>query len=104
MANKPETRRQRRIKEALKKDFPKSFWIKIWTGPFQVRGFPDLLGCVNGLLFAFEVKEPGKDAEPHQERIMKRIRKAGGIACVIYEPQEALNVVRRALRLSGRSC
>ena len=98
MTTKPETRRQRRIQKTLKEKFKGSFWIKIWSGPFQIAGFPDLLGCVEGRFFAFEVKEPGEVAKKHQERMMSKISRAGGTTGVIYEPEEAVLAIQETIQ------
>lgn len=97
MAQKPESRLQRRIRKALEKEFPQSFWIKIWSGPFQVAGFPDLLGCVQGRFIALEVKMPGEEPSAIQRYMMKLIKRAGGITSRVESVEEAINVVRRAL-------
>ena len=77
--------------------YPRSFWIKIWSGPFQVAGFPDLLGCVKGRFYALEVKtSKGKPSEL-QIRVMKRIKLAGGITGVVRSVDEALALVQETL-------
>lgn len=97
MAQKPESRLQRRIRKALEEEFPQSFWIKIWSGPFQVAGFPDLLGCVKGRFIALEVKMPGEEPSAIQRHMMKLIKRAGGITSRVESVEEAINVIRRAL-------
>jgi hypothetical protein len=100
MAKKPETRLQRKIRTDLTKEVG-GWWVKIHGGPYQAAGIPDLVGCVEGLFFALEVKRPDdtKGASPIQLRTMKKIRTKGqGIACIVESPEEAIEVVRTALR------
>ena len=59
-----------------------------------------MIGCVEGLFFALEVKRPAdtKGASEIQKRIMKKIRRDGkAVACVVESPEEAIEVVRKAL-------
>lgn len=95
MAKKPESRLQRRIVKALKKAYPKSWWVKFHGGPFSAAGVPDLLGCVNGYFYALEVKNPGKlrTVTAVQSATIKIIQNAGGISCALTSPDEALAVV-----------
>lgn len=104
MAKKPETRLQQRIRKALEKEFPESWWFKQWGGPFTPAGIPDLLGCVEGFFFALEVKRPNdtrsKTSEIQEETIAD-IRDAGGASTVIRSVDEAVDFVRTTLRDRG---
>lgn len=95
---KPETYLQRRIQKALKEEFPDSFWYKTHGGPYQRKGLPDLIGCVQGLYIALEVKVPHNGrTTPLQIAVLDKIRVAGGYALVVTNPEEAIDAVRRAL-------
>lgn len=99
MATKPESRLQRKIQSALRREVG-GWWTKIHGGPFQAAGIPDLIGCVEGRFFALEVKRPDdtKGASEIQLRTMKKIREDGeGVSCVVESPEEAVDVVRSAL-------
>jgi hypothetical protein len=101
MTSKPESNLQRDIKKHLKQVYPKSWWVKIHGGPYQAAGIPDLLGCVEGLMIALEVKMPDGDPPTKiQKQQMKRIKIAGGHARVVTSPKEAVRAVRSALALS----
>ncbi len=102
MAKKAETRRQRTIREALENEFPTSWWKKIHGGWFQDAGIPDLIGCVCGLFFGFEIKEPDGEISPIQEENIDDIQLAGGVACEIITAEQAIRVVYNALRKAGR--
>lgn len=101
MAKKPESRLQKRTQKLLRQEVG-GWWFKVWGGPFQIAGIPDLIGCCEGLFFAFELKMPGKELKPLQLEIIRRIiEDGGGCACVIYDPQEAVDKVRERIR-NGR--
>ncbi len=66
------------------------WFVKYWSGSaqngkkFTKDGIPDLLVCCNGYFLAIEVKaENGKPTEL-QEWNIDQIRKAGGMAIVLY--------------------
>lgn len=101
MAQKRESRRQRRIRKALEKEFPGSKWKKIHGGWFQDAGILDLIGCVQGLYFEFEVKEPDGELSVLQEERIVDITNAGGIAKEIITKEEAIKWVYVALRKAG---
>lgn len=101
MAKQPEARLQRRIRKRLEREVG-GFWFKTWGGPFGVGGIPDLIGCVYGRYFAFEVKTSKGVVSELQRQTMAWIRAAGGIACVVRTPREAVDVVREAMPYIGR--
>lgn len=104
MATKRESRRQRKIKKGLLKAFPSSWWTKIHGGWFQEAGIPDLIGCVEGFFFAFEIKEPDGTISEIQRVTMKDIRKAGGCSIAVITLEEALRHVRETLEEAKASC
>jgi len=94
---KPESRLQRRIRRELKAALGGVYW-KICGGPFQQAGLPDIFGCVGGFFVGLEVKQPGKKPSELQKLELKKIEEAGGIASVVTSPEEAINVVKKALK------
>lgn len=102
MAKKRESRRQLKIRKGLEKEYPGSWWKKIHGGWFQDAGIPDLIGCVHGLFFGFEVKEPDGDLDPIQEENIADIKLAGGTAYEIETLEEAILRINNALRKAGR--
>ena len=92
MAQQPESRLQTRIIRDLKNEVG-GFWVKIWAGPFQKAGLPDILGCVDGYFFAFEVKTKTGKATELQLHTLQLITNAGGCARVVRSPEEAINHV-----------
>ena len=70
-----------------------AWFLKVHGGPFQRPGVPDILVCLNGFFYAFEVKRPGEKATPTQEREIEAIRKAGGLAVVVTSVEEAMTIL-----------
>lgn len=102
MAKKAETGLQRRIRAALERELG-GWWFKVWGGPFQVAGIPDLVGCVCGMFFAIEVKTPTGEPSDIQIETIKRINaEGGGYAFIAVTPEEAVREVRQCLEKAGR--
>ena len=83
MALTPEGRIKQAVKQYLKR---RGIWfyMPIQNGMGQV-GIPDFICCWNGRLLAVETKAPGKlnNTTPNQERVIKEIRDAAGLAFVV---------------------
>ena len=61
-----------------------AYFIKTHGDRFSKVGTPDILACVNGQFVAVEVKaENGKPSELQLHHI-EQIRKAGGVAYILY--------------------
>jgi len=92
----PETRLVKRIKRAIEERLGSgAFVFKVHGGPFQQAGLPDLIGCVNGLFIALEVKHPDQShpVSKIQQHIIDRITAAGGTAAVVESVEDALYVL-----------
>lgn len=91
-----------RIRRALEREFG-GWWFKVWGGPFQQAGIPDIIGCVNGMFFALEVKMPKGRVSEIQTHTIEAINiKGGGCAVVVRSPEEALRSVKDCLEQAGR--
>jgi hypothetical protein len=98
MAQKRETRRQRKIQSALRRRFGIEIWFfKVHGGPFQKSGIPDLVGVCRGLFFGFEIKEEDGGLSAIQIETILDIGEAGGLALAILTPQEAIDALEYAL-------
>jgi hypothetical protein len=98
IATKGESRLQRRIQEALSKAFPGCCYIiKVHVSEFSAAGTPDLIACVFGHFIALEVKMPGEALTELQAYTLKCIREAGGLAAVVNSPEQAVDLVHKAL-------
>lgn len=86
----------KRIRKLLKKKYP-GFWFKTHGGPFQRAGLPDLIGCHKGVFIGIEVKVPGKEdnLSDLQEKTLRLISQAGGIAFMATTPQEVDRYLRK---------
>ena len=96
MSKKPESRLQLKIRKRLEAEIG-GFWFKLHTGPFQVAGIPDLIGCVGGYFVALEVKRPGEKASEIQDEKIQKILQNGGATAVVTTPEEAVRYVRAAI-------
>ena len=99
MAKQPESRLQKKIQDLLRKEVG-GWWFKVWGGPFTPAGIPDLIGCVDGMFFALEVKLPKKSSKPSAiqlETIRDIVMKGGGCATIVRSEEEAVEVVLTTL-------
>lgn len=69
------------------------FWWKVHGGIFQIKGNPDICGCVRGLYIAIEVKDGNNEADKIQLTRIKQIREAGGLAFVTWDARKAADKV-----------
>ena len=70
--------------------------IKIWGGGFQEAGIPDLILCVNGIFIGMEVKiDDGKPSALQVDHVLS-ITEAGGIGCIVWTFEEAMEVINWA--------
>lgn len=90
--SQPEARLGRQIRKALEERG--AFMFKIHGGPTMMAGLPDLIGVWHGRFIAVEVKMPGNKPSKIQERVMDRIRTAGGRVVVAYSVADALEVLK----------
>lgn len=86
----PESRLQRKIRKALKAEYPDSVWWKVHGGPFTPAGIPDLAGVVYGRPIFLEVKMPGEEPSLVQRKRMRDLRRAGAIVAVVTSVDEAI--------------
>lgn len=74
-----------KIKRYLKAK--KCWYVKYFANRMTKVGIPDILACVNGFFIAIEVKSDS--GKPSELQLWNRdeIRKAGGIAIILYPNQ-----------------
>lgn len=96
-----------RITKEIKKAYPTVYLLKIHGSQYQTPGIPDLMMCIFGLLIGIEVKhqKPGESEEHARGRVtpiqriqIMKINEAGGAAGVALSPEEALDLIERALK------
>lgn len=95
MSKGPESKIVKKIKDAILEEYPQALVLKIHGSQYQEAGIPDLLCCINGYFFGFEVKQPGKESTPIQKHMRRRIIIADGEADQVTRPQEALSRIRQ---------
>ena len=60
-------------------------------------GYPDIIACMDGRFYAFEVKRPGGRLSRLQDVTLKKIEAAGGVAVMVTSVDE----VKKALAGKG---
>jgi len=85
MAATPEAKVKAKIKKILK-DHGVYYAMPIGTG-YGNSGVPDFLCCVNGNFLAIEAKAGKGTTTALQEKNLREIKEAGGVAAVIAEAQ-----------------
>lgn len=73
--------------KAYLKTLPKTWFVKIWGGGFQIAGIPDIIACVNGRFVGIEVKAENGRPSPLQVDKIASINASGGYG-VIVKPSE----------------
>ena len=76
---------EKQVKEYLKECG--CWYLKTWSNGVQREGVPDLLVCCNGYFLGIELKAETGEPSKLQLRQIKMIRKAYGIAIVLYPHQ-----------------
>ena len=66
------------------KTVPSCFAWKTHGGLYGMAGLPDIIACIDGRFYAFEVKTPVGRVTPLQEAILRKIRACGGIAAIVH--------------------
>ena len=75
------------------KTVPRCFAWKEHGGMYGTAGIPDIIACVDGRFYAFEVKtETGKPTKL-QEATIRKILKAGGVAVIVRSVNEVQAVI-----------
>jgi Holliday junction resolvase len=70
------------------------------TGGYGRSGVPDIVGCYEGLFFGIECKAGKNKPTPLQEKNLKEISEAGGLALVVNE--ENMRMTRELLETYAR--
>lgn len=80
------------------KTVPNCFCWKEHGGMYGTAGIPDIIACINGRFFGFEVKTEGGKPTKLQEATIRRILAAGGTAQVVRSVDEVRTVIEGSLR------
>lgn len=80
------------------KTVPKCFAWKEHGGMYGTAGIPDIIACVNGRFFAFEVKTPDGKTTKLQDTTIRKILACGGTASVVRSVDEVRAVINGSLQ------
>ncbi len=69
------------------------YFFKVAQGAYSTKGVSDLIGVVNGIFVALEVKTPKGRVTPLQQNFIDRVRSEGGHAYVIRSLDGAHDVI-----------
>lgn len=75
------------------KTVPYCFAWKEHGGMYGTAGLPDIICCVNGRFFAFEVKTATGKLTKLQESTIQKIQRANGIASKVTSVSEVKNIL-----------
>ena len=75
------------------KSVPRCFCWKEHGGMYGTAGIPDIIACINGHFFGFEVKTDIGKPTKLQEATIRKILAAGGTAVVVRSVDEVKAVV-----------
>ena len=76
---------------------PRCFAWKTHGGMYGTAGIPDIIACIDGRFYAFEVKQPGGRLTRLQDVTLNKIKAAGGVAVMVTSVDE----VKQALAEKG---
>ena len=79
------------------KTVPRCFFWKEHGGMYGTAGIPDIIACIDGRFFGFEVKTQTGRPTTLQEATIRRIKDAGGTALVV----RSVDDVKAALHKAG---
>ena len=88
-----ETNFKRKTLKYLRDHYPNDWFFK--SSEKFISGIPDILACINGKFFAFELKVGSNKPTLLQAHVINKIRKAGGAAGVAYTIQDIKNIIER---------
>lgn len=75
------------------KTVPGCFCWKEHGGMYGTAGIPDIIACINGRFFGFEVKTKGEKPTKLQDATIRKILAAGGTALVVRSVDEVRTAV-----------
>lgn len=79
------------------KTVPECFCWKEHGGMYGTAGIPDIIACIGGHFYGFEVKAEGGKPTKLQEATIRKILAAGGTALVVRSVDEVRAVVSGSL-------
>ena len=86
-----------KIKNYLK-TVPNCFFWKEHGGMYGTAGIPDIIACIDGHFFGFEVKTDKGKPTALQEATIRKILKCGGTAAVVRSVAEVRALIEGTLQ------
>ena len=80
------------------KTVPRCFCWKEHGGMYGTAGIPDIIACINGRFYAFEVKTESGRLTKLQEATIRKILAAGGTALVVHSVDEVRIAISDSLQ------
>ena len=80
------------------KTVPGCFAWKTHGGMYGTAGIPDIIACIDGRFYAFEVKTPADKTTKLQEATIRKILACGGTAVVVRSVDDVRAVIRGSLQ------
>lgn len=77
---------------------PHCFAWKEHGGMYGTAGIPDIIACINGRFYGFEVKTRTGKATKLQEATVRKILASGGMAAVVRSVDEVRAVLNSTLQ------
>ena len=78
------------------KTVPRCFFWKEHGGMYGTSGIPDIIACIGGHFFGFEVKTEKGRPTSLQEAMIRKINDAGGTAVIVRSVDDVKDVLSRA--------
>lgn len=112
MSQGPESQLISKIKKAIAERYPEAWCVKNHGNAFSTAGVPDLLIVIDGAAVMLEVKaaKPLESTNsvmsrvtPLQMETISKIRKAGGVAEVVWDVDQAMDVLNSLIPRRDRS-
>jgi len=80
------------------KTVPRCFAWKEHGGMYGTAGIPDIIACIDGRFYAFEVKTPEGKTTKLQDATIRKILACGGTATVVRSVDEVRTVINGSLQ------
>lgn len=84
------------------KTVPRCFFFKEHGGMYGTAGIPDIIACIDGHFFGFEVKKDIGKPTKLQEAVIQKILAAGGTALVVRSADEVKAVVEGIMSIKQK--
>lgn len=75
------------------KSVPNCFAWKEHGGMYGTAGIPDIIACINGVFYAFEVKNDKGKTTALQQATIRKINNCGGHAFVVRSVEEIKDIL-----------